>query len=341
MTMTKYGILNRVLAVTVVMASSVLVSSCDIINEDLEECNQGARLRFIYDYNMEFANAFPSQVDCLTLLIYDEGGNFVTSKSASAPEISQESYRMNVDLPAGTYHFVAYGGMNCPESSFHFTNASTHSDVPDLLNNLEVEMNPDVITAPNGTDLHKLFYGDLDLTVPDDALDYIDGTVKMMRDTNDIRILLQQINGEAVEDDAFIYTVSADNTLFNYMNNVIPVNTTLFYPWDRGQVSVGENQYGSETVMAFAQFSLSRFTLSDRPTLTIRLKKDNKEVLSIPLIPYLLALKNSRWETMDNQEYLDRENSWDMIFFLDSNYRWINVSILINGYVVRINDIEF
>ncbi len=30
-----------------------------------------------------------------------------------------------------------------------------------------------------------------------------------------------------------------------------------------------------------------------------------------------------------------------MIFFLDSDNRWVQVSIIINDYVVRINDIEF
>ncbi len=63
--------------------------------------------------------------------------------------------------------------------------------------------------------------------------------------------------------------------------------------------------------------------------------------MSIPLTRYLLAFRNQYQEQMRPQEYLDRENTWNMIFFLDSDNRWVQVSIIINDYVVRINDIEF
>ncbi len=56
------------LATTAFMAGASLFSSCESIYEDLDPCPQGLRLRFVYDYNMEFANAFPSQVECLTVL---------------------------------------------------------------------------------------------------------------------------------------------------------------------------------------------------------------------------------------------------------------------------------
>ena len=331
------GIFAALLALPVCVATT----GCNLVNEDLPECDKGVRLRFVYDYNMEFANAFPSQVDCLTLLIYDEANNFVTSRTASAPEISSEGYRMTIDLPAGKYHFVAYGGMDCPKSSFHFTE-STRSEYADSLPNLQVAMNSDCITSPVGTELHNLFYGDLNLEVPPAALDYTEGTVKMMRDTNDIKILLQQVNGEAVPDSLFDYSITADNTLLNYQNDPVAVGDTKFRPWTRGQISVGENEYGSETIMAFAQFSLSRIMADSTTELTITNLK-NQEVLRVPLTKYLLALRNEaeKYRILSPQEYLDRENYWDMIFFLDSNWRWATVKIIVNGYVVRINDIDF
>ena len=52
-----------------VLAVAALLSSCHGIYNDLEPCSQGVRLRFVYDYNMEYANAFHSQVDCLALLV--------------------------------------------------------------------------------------------------------------------------------------------------------------------------------------------------------------------------------------------------------------------------------
>ena len=57
------------------------LSSCESIYEDLSPCPHGVSLRFIYDYNMEYANAFPKKVDCLTLLIYDGKGDYVGTRT--------------------------------------------------------------------------------------------------------------------------------------------------------------------------------------------------------------------------------------------------------------------
>lgn len=334
-------ILRSIRAALAIIPLAAMASSCGMINEDLPECNQGARIQFIYDYNMEYANAFPSQVDCLTVLFYDTDGNFVTSRTASAPEISAEDYRMTVDLPAGEYTIVAYGGMDCEKSSFHFTEKATKAEYAQKFEDLEVQMNASAITSPVGTPLHKLFYGKAGINIQQDALNYTDATVKMMRDTNSVRILLQQINGEPVKDADFVYSITADNTLFNYLNDVVPTTPTVFYPYDRGEINVGENQFGTETVMAFAQFGLSRFLADDKTTLTIKTVKDDKTVMNIPLTRYLLAFRDQYKENIPPQEYLDRENTWNLIFFLDSDYRWIQVSIMVNDHIVRINDIEF
>lgn len=53
--------------------------ACESIYEELEPCPHGVSLRFVYDYNMEYADAFPKQVDCLTLLIYDDNDRYVAA----------------------------------------------------------------------------------------------------------------------------------------------------------------------------------------------------------------------------------------------------------------------
>ena len=40
---------------------NIVFSSCERIYEDLDPCPHGVSLRFIYDYNMEYANAFPKK----------------------------------------------------------------------------------------------------------------------------------------------------------------------------------------------------------------------------------------------------------------------------------------
>lgn len=76
--------ISRLIGAVLAALMTASFSSCESIYEDLEACPHGVSLRFVYDYNMEFANAFPSKVDCLTLLVYDSEGNYVTTITEKA-----------------------------------------------------------------------------------------------------------------------------------------------------------------------------------------------------------------------------------------------------------------
>lgn len=43
---------------------------------------------------------------------------------------------------------------------------------------------------------------------------------------------------------------------------------------------------------------------------------------------------------MPNQEFLDRESRWNMIFFLSENNYWVSTLISIKDWNVRINNEE-
>ena len=326
-------------ALFVTVAALGATSCSSLIYEDLDPCDEGLRLRFIYDYNMEFANAFPAQVDCLTLLVYDNNGKYLMTKTVTDRALlGDEDWRMTIDLPAGKYHLVAYGGMADNQASFAFRPQPGESTP---MRDVQVYMKPDCITSPVGTNLHNLFFGALDVTVSKAALDYTDATVEMMRDTNNLRIVLQHVDGTPVNNEDFDFVVTASNTLFDYNNNLLPAATTTFAPWTRGQQIAGAEADTDEPVeVAFAEFSLSRLMATGGPRLEITSRKTGNKVLSIPLVSYLLLLKSEQFSWMSSQEYLDRENRWSMIFFLDKGDHWWAVSIVINGWTVRINDIQ-
>jgi hypothetical protein len=72
---------------------------------------------------------------------------------------------------------------------------------------------------------------------------------------------------------------------------------------------------------------------------TITNKETGEPVLSIPLVKYLL-LTEAEGHEMTNQEYLDRQDEYNMTFFLDESMKWINTSIIINDWVVRFNELD-
>ena len=319
---------------------AVAFSSCDsAIYEDLDPCPQGLVIRFVYDYNMEFANAFPSQVDCLTVLFYDSDGRYVATRTVDDRALlSDENWRMTVDLPAGTYSIVAYGGMHCDKTSFAFgvtpaegSNLSDHT----------VSLRPGLLTSPAGTQLHHLFYGRLETSVETTDTQYREVTVEMMKDTNNLRILLQNLDGTPVVDSEFSYTLTAQNTPMAWDNSLLPTAPVTYMPWARGQAEAGTVDGTNPNILAFAEFSSGRFVNGAPLTLTITSNIDGHTVLSIPLVRYLLLLKSQEFASMGSQEFLDRESRWNMIFFLDSADRhWIKTTIVINDWVVRINDLE-
>ena len=187
-----------------ILLLGIIMSGCDAMHEDLQPCPSGLRLRFVYDYNMEYANAFPSQVDCLILYVFDEEGRRVLSRRAGIAETGDEDWRMILDLAPGRYTCLAYGGMTCDDSSFRF---EFFSDTPDL-EDIEVSVKPGLIGTDPGHRLHDLFYGRLVVEVPEESTRYTEETVKMMKDTNNIRLVLANTNGMTVNRDDFDFIIT-------------------------------------------------------------------------------------------------------------------------------------
>ncbi|MBC5621350.1 FimB/Mfa2 family fimbrial subunit [Butyricimonas hominis] len=330
----KRNIVSRIIGATLCVASmNFAFSSCEKIYEDLDPCAHGVSLRFIYDYNMEFANAFPKKVDCLTLYIYDEEGNHVGTRVVTGPELRDEGFRMTLDLEPGNYRFVAYGGMACGKSSFSMVrtpeSGCKYSDV-------RAKMDVDCLTNPDRKKLHDMYWGQLTLATADL---YQEGVVEMMKNTNNIRIMLQQMNGDPVDDKDFDFEITDDNTLFACDNDLIPNGVETYTPWARGQASTGVMEGSKEVIEAYAEFSTSRLMLKNSPKLVIR-RKDGEEVVNIPLNNYLLLFRSEFHKDMDKQEFLDRRSEWSMLFFLDEDHTWLKTKIKINDWTVRINDAE-
>lgn len=204
---------------------------------------------------------------------------------------------------------------------------------------LQVELDSECLTNPRRKNLHGLYWGELTLATADL---YSEGTVEMMKNTNNIRVVLQQMNGEPVDDKKFEFEITDDNILFSYDNNLLENGMVTYTPWAQGQASAGFTDEGREVVVAYAELSTSRLMVRDwySPKLTVRRKADGVEIINIPLINYLLMLKSDLYASMDSQEFLDRESEWSMIFFLSPNLEWIKTYIKINDWTVRINDIR-
>ena len=336
----KRNIISQFVSVVLgAMLATVALSSCERIFEDLDPCPHGVSLRFVYDYNMEFANAFPKQVDCLTLYIYDDKDNYVDTKIVTGEDLQDEDYRMTLDLEKGNYHFVAYGGLACDKSSFSLLQTPAADS---KRTDLRTIMDADCLTVPERRNLHDMFWGQLTLATADL---YSEGTVKMMKNTNSIRIVLQNVDGTSVKVDDFDFEIIDDNTLFNYDNDLLPNGDITYIPWAKGQAQTGVSIVGPDQVVprpvevAYAELSTSRLMTKNSPRLLVKRHEDAETVIDFPLNNYLLLMRSDRYSDMGDQEYLDRESRWTLYFFLQAGI-WLQTRIVVNDWVVRINDIE-
>ena len=148
--------------------------------------------------------------------------------------------------------------MECGDASFRF-NADPSSM---NLQGLQTAIAGDCLTAPVGTRLHSLFYGRLTMEIPAESTDYTEGTVEMMKDTNNIRLLLQNLSGEPVDGDDFVFSVTDDNTVLDSRQHAgCRQQPHILSPAsDRSPAGVLDN--GNEALLAFAEFSTSRLMQS-------------------------------------------------------------------------------
>ena len=167
-------------------------------------------------------------------------------------------------------------------------------------------------------------------------------TVPLVKNTNTLRIILQQIAAGPVDASQFEFTVTDENGLMLHDNSLDPNDGALTYmPYYQAQGSADIEGTASEDQlnMAVAELSTGRLMADSDVRLTISNRQTGETVLSIPLIDYLELCKTVANYDMPLQEYLDREDTYTMTFFLDTNNAWINTQVIINNWIVRYNDI--
>lgn len=358
-----------------VLGLAMGLGSCEPIFDEDPNCRLGVALNFVYEYHMEpGADAFPSNVDCVTVLVFDKGGNFVTQLTETSDVLRDEKYRMELPLDAGDYHLVVYGGLACEDAAFDFTpdfSAASNRGAKkeDIL--VTLPLNGEGFSDKQLHDIDKrtggLFYGTLDLTLTeqDYTTTFREETVYLMKDTNNIQVILQELQYPyQIDYKDYNFRIVDDNFVLDGFNNVVPVYTSeykpYYLPYNAENRIMGQVEYKDQNgalleenkdqpvQVACVEFSTSRLLVEHLSTarliISSKVEKDalgrDKELINIPLITYLTAVRGfgDSWIRSD-QEFLDRQSRWSLIFFLQRGL-WVNAWVSVNWWTVRINDIE-
>lgn len=326
------------------------VASCDsILDFEEGDCSIEYRVRFKYDYNMKYANAFANEVKTVTLYAFDEEGKFVYQRTEEGDILKADDYSMKVDIEPGDYNLVAWAGLDNKSFAIPLLTPGV-SDIDELT----VKTNRIINTRAGeegsyivNSKLSSLWHGQR-LKISTRAWQEKIITVPLVKNTNTLRIILQQMEGSKVDVEKFDFAIYDDNGWMNYDNSLLKDKTLTYLPYYRAQGSTAtatrsiSDDYKEETTeisVAVAQIAVARLMADKNPQLRITNKETGKAVLSIPLVQYLLLTKQEIHD-MDPQEYLDRQDEYSMTFFLDSNMGWLNATIIINGWTIRLNESE-
>ena len=341
-----YSIHRKACKLLLAAAALLPITSCDTVWDNDEDCpiEIEYRVKFKYDYNMLYADAFASQVHSVTLYAFDTDGKLVFQQTEQGEKLADTDYSMLLPLEAGNYRLVAWAGVQdgnaftVPPLTEGF---STIDDLTCRINRYPATLHGEAIDSVGY--LQPLWHGQLDMQTSARAADRTDYfTVPLVKNTNTFRIILQQMAAGAVDASDFEFTIADENGLMLSDNSLSPTNGMLTYmPYYQAQGSAGIDGPASEDQlnMAVAELTTGRLMADSDIRLTISSRETGETVLSIPLIDYLELCKTVANYDMPLQEYLDREDTYTMTFFLDSNNAWINTQVIINDWIVRYNDI--
>ena len=318
-------------------------ASCNILDEEEMDC--AVYVSFKYDMNMKFADAFANSVKSVTLYAFDKDGKLAFQKTEEGSMLAQEDYAMRLDeisrSEVDEYDFITWAGLADNES---FTvpllqvGSSTKEDLYCRLERAE--------GGVVGNDLEALFHGQVNGKAASRAVETTgEVEVSLTKNTNNIRIVLQHLSGKPVEVDNFDFTITDENGMMNYDNSLLADEVLTYQAWrkDDGYAGLGEQVEQTEGIteinVAIAELTVARLMADERPILTITNNETGEKVLSIPLVDYALLVKGHYNRSMSDQEYLDRQDEYNMTFFLDEGNQWISSSIIINSWKVVINNI--
>lgn len=320
--------------------AATALSSCSLIN-DSSDCVQSVSVfSFHYDRNLKNVCASASEVKSVTLLMFDaetgvlaHADRLVRTAPGGEPEIT-------VRTEPGEYDVLVWAG-----------NYDSHYNVPSpTVGSSKLADFTCALAAPADEELEPLFHSLRRVSLgyaAESRPDSIDMT--LTKNTNRVRVMLQHLSGEPVDAGDFIFEISDNNSLLDFDNSRHSASAGVVYKphhlFDGStDINTGTNGtiVGSRAAtvasVALAEFTVNRLLADSDARLVVRRPGMAEPVISIPLVRYALMVQGHEYRDMDPQEYLDRQDEYNLTFFLDSQKQWINTTIIVNDWWIQFKE---
>lgn len=321
------------LSLLLCLAAAVLASSC--VYEDEVPCPCG--VRFVYDMNMEFADAFAAQVDDVTLLIFDAEGRYLDTRTAQGLLGRAGGSRMELgDLPPGTYRLLAWAGL-CNEAAPYALLPAPLVPGETTLSQLMLRLEG-VRQGEHGAPLADVWHGLLtDFTVTGHSP--AEGTIRLTKDTNRFRILVQTA-GQAMHAADYRLGITAANACLGWDNRPVatPDAEVVYRPYVQAEAAIEDEAGGTAVTALTAEMATLRLMADGQQRFTVENTARGETLMDIDLIRYLDLMRLDEHAAMPLQEFLDRENTWNIILLMGTDGTLLTIQI--NAWVLVLNQTE-
>lgn len=321
---------------------SLGVSSCESIYDKTQDCDPYFYLNFVYDMNMDYADAFSEKVNSVEVFVFDnETGELVGKFKDSGAALQREGYKMRLYLEPGNYDFITWCGLEDNEDHFLLTDNVRNQE--DIFCRMGRERNSEGL-ATQDKKLHSLFYGKISAKLEDKPGDHV-YTVPLIKDTNNINFSLQDISGKELDPKRFTVKLHINNGLMAFDNTVLDDEEIECIPYYQawGTASVGSKADDEITRhdIVVAEMSTARLIAEHDPYIQVIDNNQSETVYSIPLVKWILMSKSEEYSYMDDQEYLDRVDDYNVILYVngDTN-RYIAIAVEINSWKLVLKEDE-
>lgn len=342
---------------------AVTIASCDsVLDFEEGDCSIEYRVKFKYDYNMEEVDVFSKQVRTVTLYAYDNNNKLIYQKTDEGEQLGDKNYTMQVSIDPTQYHLIVWAGLN--DESFAVPLLPLNqSNIEELkVKTLRKAPNRSASEEEKGKyvvqqNLHSLWHGEVkEASMTRNERQKIT-TVGLVKNTNNIRVVVAQVNNSntpipasrAITKETFDCAIYDDNGYMNYDNSILEDNLLTYKPFTVTSEAVttrafsDTNEPAKQYNAVASEMGFARLMADKSPQLIIKNNKTNETLFNCDnLVKYLEILQSDKYKDRNYtlQEYLDREDVYSVIIFVDENLALIKTVIEVNDWVIHRNNIE-
>ena len=319
----------RFLAVGVIL----FYTSCSVIYEDPDACELS--LQFVYDHNMEYADAFGSQVNSVDIYVFDSEGTYMFNKTSQRAGLA-DGNRMILtgDLAPGTYKILTVGGLS---NKFAVSEINNSPLVPGTFNLEEIKVMLKRNSSVVNDEFPDLWLGkSIVITHDNQARTW---PVQLIKETNVFNISLIEDTQRAAQLYSF-EIITPEGAVYSWENSPLLNETLTYTPYD---ITVHDD--GAET----AHIKTCRLFDTGQYKIVIRNRNTSELVWEYDLIKMLKYSKPASrpdGSALPAQEYLDRQSTWNLVIrhkggVNEDGDAFVALAVEINGWILWLNNVDF